>query len=971
MIFFTKGNSMNTSSYSRLFTALAVIAWSFIILPITPAYSSFLTSPSQVETEAVSEKQNSDDPQSQQRANWAQYAGSTLASIESHNDFSALASNHLRGVVANAATTEVEHWLSSIGNARVRIDVDQNFTLKNSEFDFLLPWYDAKEWLVFSQQSLHRTDDRTQINLGTGVRYFGAEWMTGINAFYDYDLTRYHSRAGIGAELWRDYLKLSANSYFRLSNWRSAPELNNDYEARPANGWDIRAEGWLPAYPQLGAKLAIEQYYGNEVALFGTDNRQANPSAITAGLNWTPIPLVTLSGERSMGTRNMSESRFGLQLSWTPGMSWSQHLDPDSVRERRTLAGSRLDLVERNNNIVLEYRKKELIQLFLREKIEGKEGQVFTLVTGVKSKYPLQYIEWVSTDFLSAGGTLSGNGTATQLILPAWRPANTQAEQLRLNTYTITGFAHDDKGNRSKRADTIISVKESSIQIKAGNFTVESGARANGTDVNIARALVTDSTGKAVAGETVTFILPPEVQVKGPSGSTKIKVITDNNGIATLDLVSTSIGTWTINAVAGSAPAQSATTTFGNTAQAVKLEAKMIVNDKPADGKSSNVINVIVKDSATGNFRVNEDVNFTVSVGAVLASSTVKTDENGLAQTTLTSLVPGTYTVTVTSGDSTVTTDTTFIIPQLMTNLTVSQKRLDIRESKSSTITLSLTDASGNPVQGKNVEFNISGVSNYSLTGVTDHKDGTYSVDITGNSLGDALITTSIDGKNASGATATVRMVAPTLDNISVNGAHFTLSQDFPKTGFNNAMFKLVLGGGALADEYDWTSDATWIKFNNGLVIFKSQGTSKQVNINIKPKDSVGPSFTYQFSLDKWFIGAHQKAMIFSEAEAFCQGAGYSLPDAATASGNPNPFHDGIRGTLGSLFGEWGNLSSYVAYSGSNEFAGLGSGLAMMTWLTDLAPGSGMSYYINLSKGVTGFNSSDMNQVSAVCVKAL
>ena len=33
----------------------------------------------------------------------------------------------------------------------------------------------------------------------------------------------------MGVEYWRDYLKLSGNGYLRLSNWRSAPELDNDY----------------------------------------------------------------------------------------------------------------------------------------------------------------------------------------------------------------------------------------------------------------------------------------------------------------------------------------------------------------------------------------------------------------------------------------------------------------------------------------------------------------------------------------------------------------------------------------------------------------------------------------------------------------------------------------------------------------------------------------------------------------------
>ncbi len=42
------------------------------------------------------------------------------------------------------------------------------------------------------------------------------------------------------------------------------------------------------------------------------------------------------------------------------------------------LAGSRYDLVERNNNIVLEYRKSEVIRIALPERIEGKGGHTLS-----------------------------------------------------------------------------------------------------------------------------------------------------------------------------------------------------------------------------------------------------------------------------------------------------------------------------------------------------------------------------------------------------------------------------------------------------------------------------------------------------------------------------------------------------------------------------------------------------------------
>ena len=103
-----------------------------------------------------------------------------------------------------------------------------------------------------------------------------------------------HQRLGVGAELGWDYLRLSANGYYRLSDWMSSSRYR-DYDERVANGFDLRATGYLPAYPQLGANLVYEQYYGQHVGLFGDDedDRQKDPYAVTVGLSYTPIPLVT------------------------------------------------------------------------------------------------------------------------------------------------------------------------------------------------------------------------------------------------------------------------------------------------------------------------------------------------------------------------------------------------------------------------------------------------------------------------------------------------------------------------------------------------------------------------------------------------------------------------------------------------------------------------------------------------------
>lgn len=376
--------------------------------------------------------------------------------------------------------------------------MDEDFSLKNSQFDFLHPWYETPDNLFFSQHTLHRTDERTQINNGLGWRHFTPTWMSGINFFFDHDLSRYHSRAGIGAEYWRDYLKLSSNGYLRLTNWRSAPELDNDYEARPANGWDVRAEGWLPAWPYLGGKLVYEQYYGDEVALFDKDDRQSNPHAITAGLNYTPFPLMTFSAEQRQGKQGENDTRFAVDFTWQPGSAMQKQLDPNEVAARRSLAGSRYDLVDRNNNIVLEYRKKELVRLTLTDPVTGKSGEVKSLVSSLQTKYALKGYNVEATALEAAGGKVVTTGKDILVTLPAYRFTSTPETD---NTWPIEVTAEDVKGNLSNREQSMVVVqaptlsqKDSSVSLSTQTLNADSHSTATLTFI------AHDAAGNPVVG---------------------------------------------------------------------------------------------------------------------------------------------------------------------------------------------------------------------------------------------------------------------------------------------------------------------------------------------------------------------------------------------------------------------------------------------------------------------------------------
>ncbi|WP_130100428.1 inverse autotransporter beta domain-containing protein [Siccibacter turicensis] len=379
--------------------------------------------------------------QASQLAAYASQVGPFLASHPNSHAVKGM----LKDNVVNKANEKAQKWISHFGTGQIQLGVDDDYSLKNSSLSLLHPWYDTPENMVFSQTSLHRSNDRTQMNVGAGYRHFRKNDMLGANIFMDYDLSRNHARAGFGGEYKRDFMNLSANAYIHLSGWKESSDIT-DYDERPANGWDVRATGYLPNYPQLGAKVSYEQYYGNEVALSGSDHRHANPHALTVGVNYTPFPLLTLNVNQKIEGDGKHDTEFLADLNYHIGEPLSHQLDTSAVTDARSLMGSHYDLVDRNNDIVLEYRKQQVIKLHVPERIKGFGGQVVPLNINVKAKYGLRDIEWDDRGLLAAGGKLTGEGTQWYLTLPAWNPNV-------VNAWSIIAIAHDTKNNASKPAE--------------------------------------------------------------------------------------------------------------------------------------------------------------------------------------------------------------------------------------------------------------------------------------------------------------------------------------------------------------------------------------------------------------------------------------------------------------------------------------------------------------------------------------
>ncbi|WHP81288.1 Ig-like domain-containing protein [Edwardsiella anguillarum] len=642
---------------------------------------------------------------------WAS-AASTVGGVLSSDNAAHSATSMAKGMAVGAANSEIEDWLSQFGTAKVQLNVDDNFHLDGSSIDLLFPLYDNSNHLLFTQWGYRNKDSRNTINIGLGARTFQGNWMYGVNAFFDDDLTGHNRRVGFGIEAWTDYLKLAANSYSGITDWHQSRDFS-DYDERPADGFDIRAEGYLPMYPQLGAKLMYEQYRGKEVALFSKDERQKDPKAVTLGINYTPIPLLTVGVDHRYGQGGHSDTQINFEMNYRLGVPWSQQVESDNVDIARTLAGSRYDLVDRNNDIVLEYKKQTLIQLSLPDVISGNAGDTDHITATVKAKYGTQRIDWDTGEILAAGG--QANTPSKQVLNIVYPPFNASGN----NTYHVSAVAVDSKGNTSNRGVTEIRVSEPDASLVAGNLVLtRDGAKADGYDTNAVKAKVTDNTGRGVAGQQVSFSVD-----NTQAAITTDPITTDSNGVAETTLTSTVVGIVNITARVNGSTLSIPSTFIADTASATvsRLDADKetaLAND------TDKVTFTATLNDAGGNPVEGVVVNFATDKGT-LDSATGTTDASGIATTTLHSTEAGAATVTATTatdstGQSKGVNFTADAASATVSRLDADKETALANDTDKVTFTATLNDAGGNPVEGVVVNFATDKGTLDSATGTTN-----------------------------------------------------------------------------------------------------------------------------------------------------------------------------------------------------------------------------------------------------------
>ncbi|MEX6004172.1 invasin domain 3-containing protein [Providencia vermicola] len=202
-------------------------------------------------------------------------------------------------------------------------------------------------------------------------------------------------------------------------------------------------------------------------------------------------------------------------------------------------------LVERNNNIVLEYRKQELISLILPQVIRGRGASQQLVNAILNAKYGAERVEWgMLSAFSSKGGKVQSAGkslTAWQIRLPAWQAGST-------NTYTLSASAWDGKGNASKPVYVTIIV-DAGLSNRYSRLTVGSDSL-NIAQSEILTLTMRDEQNAPVTGLASSIQLPFTFKTKkdGPSLSPS------QSGIKLAALKETAPGVYTTTITAGKLP---------------------------------------------------------------------------------------------------------------------------------------------------------------------------------------------------------------------------------------------------------------------------------------------------------------------------------------------------------------------------------------------------------------------------------
>lgn len=276
---------------------------------------------------------------------------------------------------------------------------------------------------------------------------------------------------------------------------------------------------------------------------------------------------------------------------------------------------------------------------------------------------------------------------------------------------------------------------------------------ADNNDLTTLTATVADTEGNAIANTEVTFTLPEDVKANFTL-SDGGKAITDAEGKAKVTLKGTKAGAHTVTASITGGKSEQLVVNFTADTLTAQVNLNVTEDNFIANNVGMTRLQATVTDG-NGNPLANEAVTFTLPAD-VSASFTLGqggsaiTDINGKAEVTLSGTKSGTYPVTVSVNNYGVsdTKQVTLIADAGTATLAslTSVYSFVVSTTEGATMTASVTDANGNPVEGIKVNFRGTSVTLSSTSVETDDR-GFTEILVTSTEVGLKTVSASLADK--------------------------------------------------------------------------------------------------------------------------------------------------------------------------------------------------------------------------------
>ena len=202
----------------------------------------------------------------------------------------------------------------------------------------------------FVQSSALSSSGRTTVNVGLGRRYLSADekFITGVNAFLDYDVEYGHQRMSVGGELKSSTLEFTANSYHGITSWKTGKDDNSE---RALSGYDVEVGAQIPFIPS--AKFYLKRFEWDmydATDIKGTDYSLAFSHILSSGVG-LEIGRRNYSGAQT--DENFALFNYKVPLGANKDVT-ELPLFSSRMFENKSMKPKMLDKVRRNNAIVVQ-----------------------------------------------------------------------------------------------------------------------------------------------------------------------------------------------------------------------------------------------------------------------------------------------------------------------------------------------------------------------------------------------------------------------------------------------------------------------------------------------------------------------------------------------------------------------------------------------------------------------------------------